>query len=180
MTRRNEKNDSTPESVQRASLTLQRVDDVQSRHGSTPRVFRVGDRVADDVIQKDLEDPSRLFVDQSGDALDSAATSETTDGRLGNALDVVAKHLSVTLGASLSQSFSSAGHVFFSWFFEERVCERRRRRLSVRRRDDSPFVRSPRRRTESRRRNPQNSKKTRRARVDVLTHTHTHTHKRYP
>lgn len=39
--------------------------------------------------------------------LDTATTSKTTDGRLGDALDVVAENLAVTLGASLAETFAS-------------------------------------------------------------------------
>jgi hypothetical protein len=67
----------------------------------------VGDGVPDDVLKEDLEHTTGLFVDETGDTLDTATTSETTNGRLGDALDVVAKDLSVTLGSSLSESFSS-------------------------------------------------------------------------
>jgi len=42
-----------------------------------------------------------------GNTLDTATTCETTDGRLGNALDVVAKYLAVTLGTTLPKTFSS-------------------------------------------------------------------------
>ena len=53
------------------------------------------------------------FVDETGDTLDTTTTSETADSGLGDTLDVVAKDLTVTLGASLSEtfaSFSSSGH----------------------------------------------------------------------
>ena len=67
----------------------------------------VGDRVTDDVLEEDLEDTAGLLVDETGDALDTATTSETADGGLGDALDVIAKDLAVTLGASLSKTFAS-------------------------------------------------------------------------
>jgi hypothetical protein len=70
-------------------------------------VLRVGDRITDDVLEEDLEHTTSLLVDETGDTLDTATTSETANGGLGDALDVVAKDLPVTLGASLSESFSS-------------------------------------------------------------------------
>ena len=75
----------------------------------------VGNRVPDDVLKEDLEDTTSLFVDETGDTLDTATTSETTDGGLGNALDVVTKNLSVTLGSSLSESFSSFTAALHCW-----------------------------------------------------------------
>ena len=62
----------------------------------------VGDGVADDVLEEDLEDAAGLLIDETGDTLDTATTGEATDGGLGDALDVIAKDLAVTLGASLS------------------------------------------------------------------------------
>ena len=48
-----------------------------------------------------------LFVDQTGDTLDAASTSETTDCGFGNTLDVVVEDLAVTLCAVLSETPSS-------------------------------------------------------------------------
>ena len=73
----------------------------------------VGDCVTDHVLQEGLENAAGLLVDEARDALDSATAGQTTDCRLGDALDVVAKDLPVTLGASLSEalaSFSTARH----------------------------------------------------------------------
>jgi hypothetical protein len=49
--------------------------------------------VTDDRLEKGLEDTAGLFVDHGRDTLDTTTTSETTDGRLGDTLDVVAKNL---------------------------------------------------------------------------------------
>jgi hypothetical protein len=77
-------------------------------------VLGVGDGVANDVLQEDLEDTAGLLVDETGDTLDTPTTSQAADGGLGDALDVVAKDLAVALGSALAQSlasFSSARHV---------------------------------------------------------------------
>mmetsp|Transcript_3065 Transcript_3065/g.6607 ORF Transcript_3065/g.6607 Transcript_3065/m.6607 type:complete len:157 (+) Transcript_3065:299-769(+) len=97
----------TTESVKGASLALEGVDDVHGSDGLAASVLRVGDGITNDVLEEDLEDTTGFFVDQSGDTLDTTSTCETTDGRLGDTLDIVAKDLSVTLGASLSESLSS-------------------------------------------------------------------------
>ena len=102
------------ESVERASLSLERVDDVHGRDGLSARVLGVGDGVADDVLEEDLEHAARLLVDESADSLDSASARQAADGRLGDALDVVAKDLAVALGAALAESlasFAASGHV---------------------------------------------------------------------
>lgn len=93
--------------------TFEGVDDVHGRDGLPAGVLGVGDRVTDDVLQEDLEDTTGLLVDQSRDTLDTTTTCETADGGLGDTLDVIAKDLAVTLGATLSKSlssFSSARH----------------------------------------------------------------------
>ena len=97
----------TSESVKGASLSLEGVDDIEGSDGLSASVLGVGDGVSDDVLKEDLEHTAGLLVDETGDTLDTATTSETTDGGLGDALDVVAKDLAVTLGASLSKTFAS-------------------------------------------------------------------------
>src|SRR5271169_6874699 len=95
------------ESVQSATLALERVHDVHGGDGLSLGVLGVRDGVADDVLEEDLEHSTSLFVDQTGDALDSATTGETADGRLCDALDVVTKNLAMTLRAPLAESLSS-------------------------------------------------------------------------
>lgn len=97
----------TAEAVQSTTLTLQRVHDVHGRHRLALGVLRVGDRIADDVLEEHLQDAACLLVDQARDTLDTASTSQTTDRRLGDALDVVTQHLAVTLGATLAQTFTA-------------------------------------------------------------------------
>ena len=95
------------EAVESAALALERVDDVHGGDRLALGMLGVGDRVADHVLQEDLEHSSRLLVDETAEALDAAATSQASNGRLGDALDVVAEHFSVTLGATLAQTFTS-------------------------------------------------------------------------
>jgi len=66
-------------------------------------VFAVRDGVTDNVLEEDLENTTRLLVDQTGDALDTPTTSKTTDSGLGDTLDVVTKNLAMTLGAALAE-----------------------------------------------------------------------------
>ena len=95
------------ETVQSAALALEGVDDVHGGDGLALGVLGVGDRVADHVLEEHLEDTSGFFVDEARDTLHTTSTGETADGGLGDALDVVAKHLSVTLGASLAETLAS-------------------------------------------------------------------------
>jgi hypothetical protein len=97
----------TAEAVQGAALALERVDDIHGGDGLAARVLGVGHGIADDVLKEDLEDTAGLLVDQAGDTLDAATAGQTADGRLGDALDVVAEHFAVTLGAALAQSLAS-------------------------------------------------------------------------
>ena len=90
------------------------IDHVRGGDGLPLGVLGVGDGIPDDVLEEDLENSTGLLVDESGDTLDSSTTRQPSDGGLGDALDVVSQHLTVTLGASLSQSlssFASSGHV---------------------------------------------------------------------
>ena len=97
----------TAEAVQGASLPFQRIDDVHGGDGLPLGVLGVSDGIADDVLQKHFKNTASLFVDETRDALHATTTSQTADSGLRNALDVVAKNLAVTLGATFSKSFSS-------------------------------------------------------------------------
>jgi hypothetical protein len=97
----------TSETVEGLSLALEGVDNIHRGDSLTTSVLCVGDRVADDVLKEDLQHTTSLFIDETRDTLDTTTTSETTDSRLGNSLDIVAENLSVTLGTSLSESLSS-------------------------------------------------------------------------
>lgn len=89
----------TSKAVERPSLSFQGVDHVHGSDRLPVRVLSVGDRVTDHIFQEEFEDSSGLIVDLARDSLDSAAACEASDGRLGDALDVVAEQLSVTLRA---------------------------------------------------------------------------------
>ena len=97
----------TAESVQGTSLSLQGVDDVHGGDGLPLGVLGVGDGITDDVLEEHLQDTTGLLIDESRDTLDTTPASKTTDGGLGDSLDVVTEYLPVTLGASLSKTFSS-------------------------------------------------------------------------
>ena len=97
----------TAKSVQGASLPLEGIDNVHGGDGLPLGVFGVGDGIPDDVLKEHLEHATGLLVDEARDTLDSTTASQTPDGGLGDALDVVPQHLAVPLGASLSQSLAS-------------------------------------------------------------------------
>ena len=97
----------TAKTVQGSALSLQSIDDVHGGDGLSLGVLGVGDGISDHVLQEDLEDTAGLFVDQAADTLDSTTSGETSDGWLGDALDVITQDFSVTLGATLAQTFTS-------------------------------------------------------------------------
>ena len=104
----------TSESVEGTSLPLEGIDNIHGGDSLPLGVFSVGDGIPDDVLKEHLQHSTGLLVDQARDTLDSTTTSQTSDGGLGDALDVVPQHLTVTLGASLSESlasFASSSHV---------------------------------------------------------------------
>jgi hypothetical protein len=70
-------------------------------------VLSVGNCVPDDIFEKDLQNTSSLFVDETTDTLHAATTSKTPDSWLGDSLDVVAKDFPMTLSATLSKAFAS-------------------------------------------------------------------------
>jgi hypothetical protein len=67
-------------------------------------------RVVNDALQKDLEYAACLLVDETADALDTATTCQTTNRRLGDALDIVAHHpvtFWTTTAQTLAQPFAT-------------------------------------------------------------------------
>ncbi|CAA7389546.1 unnamed protein product [Spirodela intermedia] len=90
-----------------AALPLQRVDHVHRRHGLPASVLRVGDCIADHVLQEDLEDASRLLVDKAANALNASSPRQPPDRRLGDPLDIVPQHLAMALRAALAQPLPS-------------------------------------------------------------------------
>jgi len=112
------------EAIEGAALALEGVDNVHSSHGLAASVLGVGHSIADDVLEEDLEDRARLLVDEARDTLHATTTRQTADGRLGDALDVVAQHLAVTLGAALAETFtalSTSGHACIVLFLKSTV-----------------------------------------------------------
>jgi hypothetical protein len=91
----------TTEAVKGAALSLKGVDDVKSSDGLAAGVLGVGDSVSDDVLKEHLQDTSGLLVDKARDALDTTSSCKTADGRLRDALDVITKDFSVSLGTAL-------------------------------------------------------------------------------
>jgi hypothetical protein len=92
---------------------------IHGSHSLSASMLRVSDGITDNVLKKDLENSTSLFVNESRNTLDTTTTSETTDSGLGDSLDVVTKDLAMTLGASLSKSLSSfatARHAVFICF----------------------------------------------------------------
>ena len=88
-------------------MAFEGVDDVHGGDRLPLGVFRVGDGVTDHVLEEHLENTASFLVDEPRDALDTATTGKTTDGRLRDALDVVTQNFAMAFRASLSESFSS-------------------------------------------------------------------------
>ena len=81
------------ETVEGAALALESVDNVERRDGLALGVLSVGDRVADDRLEEELENTASLVVDQARDTLHTTSTCETADSGLGDTLDVVSQDL---------------------------------------------------------------------------------------
>ena len=89
------------------ALSLERIDDIERGDRLSLGVLSVGDGVTDDTLEEGLEHTAGLLVDHGRDTLDTATTCKTTDGRLGDALDVVAQDLPVALGSALAEALAT-------------------------------------------------------------------------
>ena len=88
-------------------MTLEGIDNVHGGDGLPLGVLGISYGVTDDILEEHLEDTTGLFVDEARDTLDTSSTGKTTDGGLGDALDVVSQDLTVPLGASLSEPLAA-------------------------------------------------------------------------
>ena len=79
----------TSESVEGSSLSLQSIDDIHSGDSLPLGMLAVGHSIPNHVLQKDLQDTSGLLINQTADSLDTSPPGKTSDGRLGDSLDVI-------------------------------------------------------------------------------------------
>ena len=99
--------DLASEAVQGAALALEGIDHIEGGHSLPAGVLGVGHSIADDVLKEHLQHAAGLLIDEAADALDTTTASQTTDGGLGDALDVVTEHLPVALGTALAQALAA-------------------------------------------------------------------------
>lgn len=92
--------------VESTTLALKRINDVHCGDCLALGMFGISDRVANDVFQKDAKNGASLFIDKTRNTLNTTTACKTTNGGLGDSLNVVTKNLSMTLGSSLSKTFS--------------------------------------------------------------------------
>lgn len=97
----------TTETIEGTSLPLQSINDIQRSNGLPLGVLGIRDGITNDTLEERLEHTTRLFVDHGGNTLDAATAGETTDGRLGDALDVVAENLAMAFGAAFAEAFAA-------------------------------------------------------------------------
>jgi hypothetical protein len=65
-------------------LSLEGLDDVEGSFVLSLGVLGLGDEIANNVLEYGYEDVSGLLVDEGRDFLDTTATSESADSRLGD------------------------------------------------------------------------------------------------
>ena len=78
-----------------------------ARRGGVKRISGLIYEETRGVLKVFLENAAGLFIDEARDTFDTASTRETTDGGLGNTLDVITQHFAMTFGTSLSEALSS-------------------------------------------------------------------------
>ena len=109
-------------SVQSTSLAFESVHHIHGRNGLSLGVLGVGHSITDDILEENFENSTGLFVDEARDSLDTATASKTTDGRLGNALDIVSQNLTMTFSTSFPETFTSFSSSRHSSYFSSTRC----------------------------------------------------------
>jgi len=90
------------ETVDRATLTLERIDDVEGSHSLALGVLAIQGGILDDLLEEDAEGAAGLVVDEAGQTLHATTTGHAADRGFGDALDVFLDDLVVALGARLA------------------------------------------------------------------------------
>ena len=102
------------ESINGSSLTLERIHDIESGHRLPLRVFGVGHRIFDHILQKGLDHRSGFLVNLTRDPLHSTSPRQTTNCWLGDSGNISFTAFAESFRSSFSQSFasfSSSGHL---------------------------------------------------------------------
>merc|ERR1719187_2425888 len=101
------------EAIEGPALPLQGIHHVHGGHSLPLSMLSVGHSITDDILQENLQNTPGLFVDETTDPLNTTPSCKSPDCRLGNALDVIPQHLTMSLSTTLAQSlttFASPSH----------------------------------------------------------------------
>merc|ERR1719312_2235592 len=75
-------------------------------------MFSIGHCISHHVLKKHPQHCTNLFINKTRDSLHTSPPCQPSDSRLGDSLDVVTQHLSVTLGPSFPEPLSSFASPF--------------------------------------------------------------------
>jgi hypothetical protein len=68
------------------NLSLQSINDIKRRHRLSLGMLRIRNSITNHTLKKNFENASGLFIDKTGDTLDSTTARETTNSRFRNSL----------------------------------------------------------------------------------------------
>ena len=87
------------------------------------------------ILKEDLEHATGLLVNETRDTLNTPTTRETTNSRLGDSLDIIAKDLPVALRTALSEALSTlhiaAAHRHVRTALLLRVSQKKKKKIHV-------------------------------------------------
>ena len=93
--------------VQSATLPLEGVYHIHCSDGLPLGMLRVGDGISDHILEEHLQHAPSLLVDESGNTLHASSAGQTSDSRLGDALDIVPQDFPVPLSPTFSKALSA-------------------------------------------------------------------------
>jgi hypothetical protein len=95
------------EAIKRPSLALQSIYDIQRCHRLPSRMLSVSNRITDYPLQEVTQNSPDFLIDIAADSLDTTSPRQTANGRFRDSLNVLTHYLSMTLGTTLTQTFTA-------------------------------------------------------------------------
>ncbi|MFS7905925.1 hypothetical protein Hanom_Chr01g00053431 [Helianthus anomalus] len=97
----------TTKTIQSTTLSFQSIYNIHRRNSLPASMLSVSHSISNNILKKNLENSTSFFIDQPANTLHTSSASQSSNRRLRDSLNVIAKNLPVSFCSSLTQSLSS-------------------------------------------------------------------------